>query len=79
MGLVSYLITRNCTLIKAHAGSAKAAIGEPLPHCRWSLLCIVFLDALTKHLAVEWGPENIRVNCIAPGPIEGTEGLRRLS
>lgn len=36
------------------------------------------LDALTKHLAVEWGPENIRVNCIAPGPIEGTEGLRKL-
>ena len=38
----------------------------------------VCLDALTKHLAVEWGPENIRINGIAPGPIEGTEGLRKL-
>ena len=38
----------------------------------------VCLDALTKHLAVEWGPKNIRINGIAPGPIEGTEGLRKL-
>ena len=35
-------------------------------------------DAMTKHLAVEWGPQNIRINCIAPGPIEGTEGMRKL-
>ncbi|KAJ1067788.1 hypothetical protein K5549_016442, partial [Capra hircus] len=28
--------------------------------------------------AVEWGPQNIRVNSLAPGPISGTEGLRRL-
>ena len=33
---------------------------------------------MTKHLAVEWGPQNIRINCIAPGPIEGTEGMRKL-
>ena len=24
---------------------------------------------MTRHLAVEWGPSNIRVNCIAPGVI----------
>ena len=36
------------------------------------------LDALTRTLAVEWGPYGIRVNGIAPGPIEGTEGARRL-
>lgn len=35
-------------------------------------------DAMTRHLAVEWGPQNIRVNSLAPGPISGTEGLRRL-
>ncbi|XP_045238431.1 peroxisomal 2,4-dienoyl-CoA reductase [(3E)-enoyl-CoA-producing] isoform X3 [Macaca fascicularis] len=34
--------------------------------------------AMTRHLAVEWGPQNIRVNSLAPGPISGTEGLRRL-
>ncbi|KAL0617175.1 Peroxisomal 2,4-dienoyl-CoA reductase [Plecturocebus cupreus] len=36
------------------------------------------VDAMTRHLAVEWGPQNIRVNSLAPGPISGTEGLRRL-
>lgn len=35
-------------------------------------------DAMTRHLAVEWGPQNIRVNSLAPGAISGTEGLRRL-
>ena len=36
------------------------------------------VDALTRVLAVEWGPYGIRVNGIAPGPIEGTEGVKRL-
>ena len=36
------------------------------------------VDALTRVLAVEWGPHGIRVNGIAPGPIEGTEGVKRL-
>lgn len=35
-------------------------------------------DAMTRHLAVEWGPNKIRVNSLAPGPIAGTEGYRRL-
>ena len=37
------------------------------------------IDALTRNLAVEWGPYGIRVNGIAPGPIDGTEGVRRLT
>jgi len=36
------------------------------------------VDALTRNLAVEWGRYGIRVNAIAPGPIEDTEGMRRL-
>ncbi|MBR0669623.1 SDR family oxidoreductase [Roseomonas soli] len=36
------------------------------------------VTALTRSLAVEWGPHGIRVNNVLPGPIEGTEGLRRL-
>jgi NAD(P)-dependent dehydrogenase (short-subunit alcohol dehydrogenase family) len=36
------------------------------------------VDMLTRNLAVEWGPDGIRVNSIVPGPIEDTEGMRRL-
>ncbi|XP_033098605.1 peroxisomal 2,4-dienoyl-CoA reductase-like, partial [Anneissia japonica] len=34
--------------------------------------------ALTKHLAVEWGHQGIRVVSLSPGPVEKTEGIRRL-
>ena len=36
------------------------------------------VDALTRQLAVEWGRYGIRSNAIAPGPIEDTEGMKRL-
>jgi len=36
------------------------------------------VDALTRNLAVEWGRHGIRVNAVAPGPIEDTEGMSRL-
>lgn len=37
------------------------------------------VDMITKTLAIEWGPEGIRVNSVSPGPIEGTEGMERLA
>ncbi|WP_198971943.1 SDR family oxidoreductase [Xylophilus sp. ASV27] len=36
------------------------------------------IDQLTRVLALEWGADGIRVNAISPGPIDGTEGFRRL-
>ena len=37
------------------------------------------VDMLTQVLALEWGPEGIRINSIVPGPIADTEGLKRLA
>lgn len=37
------------------------------------------VDMLVKTLAAEWGSLGIRVNSIAPGPVEDTEGVRRLA
>lgn len=34
---------------------------------------------LTRDLALEWGRFGVRVVAIAPGPIEGTEGMARLA
>ncbi len=37
------------------------------------------IEKLTRDLALEWGRFGVRVNAVAPGPIEGTEGMARLS
>src|SRR4051812_6203046 len=37
------------------------------------------VDMLTKCLAIEWGGQGVRVNSIAPGAVEETEGMRRLA
>nr|AZL94570.1 2,4-dienoyl-CoA reductase 2 [Nephromyces sp. MMRI]AZL94581.1 2,4-dienoyl-CoA reductase 2 [Nephromyces sp. MMRI] len=36
------------------------------------------VDAMTKHMAVEFGPKKVRVNGVAPGPIGGTVGMDKL-
>eukprot|EP00803_Ostreobium_quekettii_P011419 evm.model.scf_212.1 EVM.evm.TU.scf_212.1 scf_212:478-2505(+) len=37
------------------------------------------IDSLTRTLALEWGPDRIRVNAVAPGPTAGTAGMAKLS
>ncbi len=37
------------------------------------------VDTITRSLAAEWGSLGIRVNGIAPGPIDDTEGMSRLA
>lgn len=37
------------------------------------------IDIMMKNLAIEWGKHGIRTATIVPGPIEGTEGMKRLS
>lgn len=37
------------------------------------------VERLTQVIALEWASDGIRANCINPGPIEDTEGMRRLA
>ena len=37
------------------------------------------VDMVTRTLAMEWGPEGIRINSVVPGPIDKTEGMDRLA
>ena len=37
------------------------------------------VDMITRTLCLEWGGEGVRINSIIPGPIDNTEGMKRLS
>jgi NAD(P)-dependent dehydrogenase (short-subunit alcohol dehydrogenase family) len=37
------------------------------------------VDALSRTCAIEWGPNGVRVNVVAPGAMSGTEGVKRIA
>ncbi|WP_338401934.1 SDR family oxidoreductase [Paragemmobacter straminiformis] len=48
------------------------------PGCARAAAAKAGVMPLIRSLAVEWGPEGILCNRVAPGPIGGTEGVKRL-
>lgn len=51
---------------------------EGWPGCAHAAAAKAGVMSLIRSLAVEWGPDGILCNTIAPGPIGATEGVKRL-
>ena len=70
-----YLRRPGASLISITAGQAVQPMLNQVHVCAAK----AGINMLTKCLAMEWGPEGVRVNAISPGPIADTEGMRRLT
>jgi 2,4-dienoyl-CoA reductase [(3E)-enoyl-CoA-producing], peroxisomal len=68
-------------VMRAQGGGSIVNISMTLHYRGWPLMAHATaakagIDALTKTLALEWAPDKVRVNAVAPGPIP-TEGVRK--
>ena len=68
-------------VMKAQGGGRIVSISMTLHYRGWPLMAHATaakagVDALTRTLALEWAPDRITVNAVAPGPIP-TEGVKK--
>ncbi len=68
-------------MMKAQGGGRIVSISMTLHYRGWPLMAHATaakagVDALTRTLALEWAPDRITVNAVAPGPIP-TEGVKQ--
>jgi NAD(P)-dependent dehydrogenase (short-subunit alcohol dehydrogenase family) len=73
-GCHDLLATPGASLIAITAGQAVNASALQAHACAAK----AGINQLVRVLALEWGP-HVRVNGISPGPIAGTEGMKRLA
>lgn len=70
-----YLTKPGASLIAVTAGQGSRATNGQIHACAAK----AGVNMVTRCLALEWGAVGIRVNGISPGPINDTEGVRRLA
>ena len=68
-------------VMQAQGGGSVVNVSMTLHYRGWPMMAHATaakagIDALTRTLAVEWAPHNVRVNAVAPGPVP-TEGVRK--